>query len=502
MQNTKWQPANTIEIVLAILVWLTLYASEFIASFFLRLTSSVITYYYVAIASTIVLALMIPLLGKKELVADIQEICLYDVFVQLVGLTSCIFHKSEAVYLFLAECVLILKMVRVAWPLLSYSGSLPAHWPSFGLLGFLRKRAEPGNRVQMTAKQRRRFYLLLLMMGISALVMQIALTFAVLPIPAIITVIFTLTGTRRLINKLEAREQQHSETLHALGVAEGVAAARAQMLEELAAKHSELERKNTELQALYEERDAMAQKLAARNDRLGDGTHDLKHSLLVLSYKANDLLAHAQDEQQRADAHVVKTEVRAIGEQIVKLVREAKIHNPKTALSPSVALPVKSLRDYFFSRFNPSALARGITLKCRPRKLPTFSIQSDEELLKRIIANLIANAITHGNPNSDVRVIFNRAPHCCYIRVCDTGPGMSNLNGPDRAGNFLALLESIAETKLTETSDAEKDVENFSGNGVGLHSVYRLGKELGTTIELQSWPGRGTVFRFKVPLAN
>jgi signal transduction histidine kinase len=57
-------------------------------------------------------------------------------------------------------------------------------------------------------------------------------------------------------------------------------------------------------------------------------------------------------------------------------------------------------------------------------------ICADPQLLKRVIAVALSNALKVSKPGTTIRIVFRRADHCVEIVVEDTGSGMS---GTDRA---------------------------------------------------------------------
>ena len=103
------------------------------------------------------------------------------------------------------------------------------------------------------------------------------------------------------------------------------------------------------------------------------------------------------------------------------------------------------------------------------------------ELLESVIENLLDNAIRHGASAGRVRLQVSAAGGHVIVKVQDDGPGMSTsdlqlLDGPEPDG-----------------------VHNR--RGLGLAIVVRALHHLGTRLELQSLPGRGTTASFKLAAA-
>lgn len=112
-------------------------------------------------------------------------------------------------------------------------------------------------------------------------------------------------------------------------------------------------------------------------------------------------------------------------------------------------------------------------------------IDSDPELLRRILDNLISNALRYA-PKSRILIGARRRKGAMEIQVIDTGPGI------DPAHQAL-VFEEFAQ--LSNGPDEQ-------GLGLGLSIVQRLASLLGHVITLRSHPGRGSNFSVTVPLAQ
>jgi NtrC-family two-component system sensor histidine kinase KinB len=116
-----------------------------------------------------------------------------------------------------------------------------------------------------------------------------------------------------------------------------------------------------------------------------------------------------------------------------------------------------------------------------PENLP--DVRADAEMLKRIIAILVTNAIEN-TPRGGV-ITFSAAVHEPHllIAVADTGRGIPPEYLPHVFGKFLRIPGS------PET-----------GAGLSLALTRRLVEVQGGQISVQSQPGQGTVFNVTLPL--
>lgn len=114
-----------------------------------------------------------------------------------------------------------------------------------------------------------------------------------------------------------------------------------------------------------------------------------------------------------------------------------------------------------------------------------FLLNTDESRLLQVFSNLLDNAIrfTHkGNVTFGVSAVNN---DFAEFFVSDTGIG---------------IPKDKHETVFDRFSQAEGYSRSYGGTGLGLTIVKKLLEQMGTTISLESEPGKGTCFRFQLPV--
>jgi signal transduction histidine kinase len=145
-----------------------------------------------------------------------------------------------------------------------------------------------------------------------------------------------------------------------------------------------------------------------------------------------------------------------------------------------------ALTDIFHSlavEMTPFAAEKGIALRFVPTRL---WVRSDPVLLRRMIQNLVANAIRHTDGDR-VLVGVRRAPGRARIEVCDRGPGIAPEHQADIFREFHQLVPHRS---------------GAGGLGLGLAIVERAAASLGHDLTLFSEPGRGSRFCVALPLAD
>jgi two-component system, sensor histidine kinase len=114
-------------------------------------------------------------------------------------------------------------------------------------------------------------------------------------------------------------------------------------------------------------------------------------------------------------------------------------------------------------------------------------VRSDPGLLRRVVQNLMANAIRY-TENGRVLLGARRSGENVRIEVWDTGMGIP-------AGKTKEVFEEFR--RLNKDAPA-----GSKAMGLGLAIVERISKLLGHEITVRSWPGKGSCFSVTVPLSE
>ena len=154
------------------------------------------------------------------------------------------------------------------------------------------------------------------------------------------------------------------------------------------------------------------------------------------------------------------------------------------ALRPEFAsFRIDELMRQIELEFAPLAVAKGLDLTFMPCSLV---VRSDRRLLRRLIQNLVSNAIKY-TPKGRVLVGCRRRGDHLRIDVCDTGVGIPQSRWRDIFVEFHRL---------------DQGAKIARGVGLGLSIVERLARVLDCTIGLESESGRGSRFMVPVPVSN
>ena len=147
-----------------------------------------------------------------------------------------------------------------------------------------------------------------------------------------------------------------------------------------------------------------------------------------------------------------------------------------------------SLHDLIASlaaEFSPIAEGKGLSLKVAG---PQVMARSDGALLRRLVANLVSNAIRYTREGG-VLIGLRRRGDQVRLDVYDTGMGIA----PDQ---YELIFQEFHRGRV---AGEDPRAAMGTGLGLGLSIVRRIAEALGHRLSFRSVEGRGTVFSLMLP---
>lgn len=240
----------------------------------------------------------------------------------------------------------------------------------------------------------------------------------------------------------------------------------------------ELQFSNQELiDSLTQQTRASLRAVAAKNRFLASAAHDLRQPVHALSLYA-DWLA-SEPEMARDIAPRILQSTRAINELFDSLFDLTRIDagNYKVKLQH---VDVQKLLADLKLQFEPVASAKNLRLRTRAR--PT-TIWADPVVLRRILGNLLSNALKHTS-RGGVLLALRHRHDVLIFEVWDTGVGIA------REHQQAIFQEFFRVSQHQGTEDSL---------GLGLTIVSKLATMMGYQLALSSEADRGSVFRVMLP---
>lgn len=181
--------------------------------------------------------------------------------------------------------------------------------------------------------------------------------------------------------------------------------------------------------------------------------HDLKSPVATIDLLAQ-LLARSPElsDDARSSSTQIRSEARRLNRMILNLLDVGRADEGK--LSPKLRdVSLATLLREAFDEFAPSARERHVTLRADVA-LDVANI--DEELFRRVVANLVENALRHAPVESEVVVETRGLRNAGTLAVRDFGPGV-----PEAAR--ARIFDAFARGEASEVGEAAKQ-----NRGLGL----------------------------------
>ncbi|HEX6764926.1 MAG TPA: hybrid sensor histidine kinase/response regulator, partial [Polyangiaceae bacterium] len=149
--------------------------------------------------------------------------------------------------------------------------------------------------------------------------------------------------------------------------------------------------------------------------------HDLKNPVNNVDLHAQLLLRDKElSERARASVASIRDEVRSLMRLLLNLLDISKSEEGRLEPAPK-ELDLPALVGNVFEALEVRAKSKSITLE---KAIEATSVRADPDLLRRVVENLLENALRHAPEESVVRVSAKAADDGVVIRVADRGSGI------------------------------------------------------------------------------
>ena len=267
--------------------------------------------------------------------------------------------------------------------------------------------------------------------------------------------------------------------------------ARIEAVEALARANENLEKRVTErtkeLTQVNRELEAARAKADGANREktrfLASASHDLLQPLNAARLYSSALVERAHnDEALGSLVQNVDASLGAVEEILNALLDISRLDSG--VMTPEFKVfRLSSLLEQLEVEFQPLAIEKGLELIFVNSEL---YVKSDRKLLRRVLQNLISNAIKYTKEGS-VLVGCRRSGKKLIVQVHDTGPGIPVSQQANIFKEFARLDSTALDTK---------------GVGLGLSVVQRIANVLGHRVNVNSTVSKGSVFSLSLPIAE
>jgi signal transduction histidine kinase len=229
--------------------------------------------------------------------------------------------------------------------------------------------------------------------------------------------------------------------------------------------------------SLKEQTNRANQAVATKNRLLASAAHDIRQPVLALEMYATMLKSEPEHAAELTDKVCLAT--KSVINMFDSLFDLARIESSQIKVNKTnVHLP--ELFRELDLQYQPAAQAKKLELRMRGKQ---FDIYTDHQLLKRILGNLVMNAIKFTDKGG-VLLACRPTKQGLRFEIWDTGVGIPQ---DQQEAVFKEFYKSPSHSG---TSD---------GFGLGLSIVARLCEPLDFKFSMRSRVGRGSVFHIEVP---
>ncbi len=240
-------------------------------------------------------------------------------------------------------------------------------------------------------------------------------------------------------------------------------------------KQLNIEKKNAET-ALAEARAANM----AKNHFLAAASHDLRQPLHALGLFLGSLALLVNDDKAQSLLQRIRATSDMLNLHFNSLLDLSRFDAGKIEVEYT-RFELSQLLNNILEEQRPDAENKGLTLSA---SLSTAIVHSDPQLVARLVANLLSNAIRY-TQHGTVTISSTPSEQSTLVQITDTGPGIAEA---DQAGIFDEFVQLHNPARQRE-----------QGVGLGLAIVQRINKLLHLDLQLHSRCGSGTRFEFRLP---
>ncbi|MDX2110754.1 MAG: hybrid sensor histidine kinase/response regulator [Verrucomicrobiota bacterium] len=245
------------------------------------------------------------------------------------------------------------------------------------------------------------------------------------------------------------------------------------------------------MRALMEEQQGYIQRLrktnAAKDRLMRVASHDLKNPVCAIQGLAKYLVDEESANLGETNVELIKGIIEATDNLIVILddLLDSSIIDADRLRVDMHPGDVRNVVTEVLTLYQFRAAQKGITLYFESDEIPD-DILIDRAKIKRVVENLMSNALKFSPYNSSVTTRIHREGEFVTVQVEDEGTGV-----PEQEQG--KLFQEFGTTSVAPTA-GEKST------GLGLHICKRIIQAHKGSIGMHNLPGRGARFYFMIPI--
>ncbi|MBO9151849.1 MULTISPECIES: ATP-binding protein [Chitinophaga] len=226
-----------------------------------------------------------------------------------------------------------------------------------------------------------------------------------------------------------------------------------------------------------------------KSDFVASMSHEIRTPLNSVIGFSEQMAKTKMDREQEEIMNAINLSAGVLLSIVNNVLDFSALEQGKLALDTAVFSPRKAIEDTI-KGMQIQASRKRLDLIADIRFTREAMVEGDAFRLKQVLFNIIGNAIKFTNEggvkvSADLQVLNGKS--MLKISVADTGIGIDPKHLPHIFDEF------------TQVPGAKGTSGRHEGSGLGLTIVRKIVELHGSTLEVDSVPGKGTTFRFTLP---
>lgn len=227
-----------------------------------------------------------------------------------------------------------------------------------------------------------------------------------------------------------------------------------------------------------------------QSDFVSLASHQLRTPLSAIKWYTEILMAQKQGKLSNRQIEYLK-EIYRSNDRAISLVND--LLDVSRIQEGSINLELRPIRaedviEEVIDGLDTLTRTSGVGIDFQILSGPLPKIETDRDKLKRILLNLVSNAVKYSPRDGKVKIVLEKKGRNLQISISDSGVGIPAV---DQGKIFKKFFRSNNVLKLIP-----------DGTGLGLFISKALVEAMGGKIGFSSTEGKGTTFYFVIPLLN